>query len=125
MKISVIETDTLLLLKEPTGRWSVFYFEAKDQPTQDDLAEVLQAFATTIDDDDTPVCVVLNSLKQPNSRILAALVGILATKDGGERRVALAGARKGWLDMLDILGVASRFVILDSVEELAEEEDQG
>jgi hypothetical protein len=122
VRIPVIETNTLSLLSEPTGRWMVFRFETQEQPGQDDLADVLEALAKAAAETDLPVCVVLENLKQPNSRVLAALVGLLTAKDGSDRRVAVAGAEKGWLDMLDILGVTGRFVVLGSLGELAESE---
>lgn len=118
MKQNLCETDTLLLSFSDTARWGIFYFEEKGRPSQDDVAAALETLSDKAEEESRPLCVALDGLSQPNSRILAALIGLLTKKDGTERRVALACTRQVWLDMLDILGVSSRFVLVDSPGEL-------
>lgn len=102
-------------------QWSVYRFEADEEPGHQELTPILEALSRSADELNRPVCIVLEDLKRPNSRMLAALVSLLTAKDGKERRVALAGACRGWLDMLDILGVGSRFLIVGSPEDLTPE----
>ena len=65
-----------------------------------------------------PICLALGSLRRPNSRMLATLISLLVANDGTERRVALAAPTQAWLDMLDIVGVRSRFLVVDGPEAL-------
>lgn len=114
----VVRTDSLSLLGQDALRWVVYRFEGKGKPAQEDLDEVLKALGAAAAGTSKPVCVVPGDLKQPNSRALGALLGLLRTKDGGERRVALAAPTQAWLDMLDIMGVRSSFFVVDDPGEL-------
>lgn len=114
----VVRTDSLSLLRQDALRWVVYRFEGEAKPTQEDLDEVLKALGGAAAETSKPVCVVPGDLKQPNSRALGALLGLLGTKDGGERRVALAAPTQAWLDMLDIMGVRSSFLVVDDPGEL-------
>ena len=118
----VVATDTLRLFRRDTQRWTVFSFEGDEKPLHEDVSTVFGQLTPPEEVDARPVCVVVSELKQPNSRMLAALVSLLAKRDGTPRRVALAGATKEWLDMLDILGVRSSFVFVDDAEDLVSEE---
>lgn len=112
LKEAVATTASISLLSWLSDEWRVYQFEAAGKPALIDVSSVLEALAASAEQDDRPICVLLSGLSTPNSRVLAALVGLLTTVSGRERRVALAGAGKGWLDMLDILGVGHRFVVL-------------
>lgn len=122
MEKAVVRTDTLSLFRLETERWTIFRLEGKGGPEREDLLKVLEALAQSVEADAGPVCVVPGSLQAPNSRILATLIGLLVTKDGRDRRMALAGATQAWVDMLDILGVRSRFLVVEDVEDLKSRE---
>ncbi len=117
----VVTTDTLRLYRRDTERWTVFSFEGDEKPLHEDVSTVFGQLTPPEEVDAKPVCVVVSELRSPNSRMLAGVVSLLAKRDGTPRRVALAGPTKGWLDMLDILGVRSSFVIVDDAEELVSE----
>lgn len=121
MEELVVRTESLSLFRRDTERWTIFRFEGSEKPTHEDVTAVFGKLTPPPEVDAKPVCVVVDSLKSPNSRMLAALVSLLGRKDGGERRVALSGPPKTWLDMLDILGVRSSFIIVDDPEDLVSE----
>ena len=118
MDEAVLRTDTLSLFRLETERWTIYRFEGTAVPNREDLLKVLEALAQRVEADAGPVCVAPGSEQAPNSRILATVIGLLVTKDGRDRRMALAGTTRAWADMLDILGVRSRFLIIDDVEDL-------
>jgi hypothetical protein len=115
----LVTTDSLSLCRLGTERWVSYRFRGDAKPSQKDLETVLEALARSAEDEEKPICVVPEDLKQPNSRALGALLGLLTTKDGKDRRVALAAPSNAWTDMLDIMGVRSRFIVVDDPEELA------
>ena len=117
----IAESKRVRLFRRDMEQWSVYRLEADEEPGHQELTPILEALSRSADELNRPVCIVLEDLKRPNSRMLAALVSLLTAKDGKERRVALAGACRGWLDMLDILGVGSRFLIVGSPEDLTPE----
>ena len=92
------------------------------KPVAKDLDAVLEALARSAEVEEKPVCVVPEALEQPNSRALGALLGLLTTKEGKPRRVALAAPSVAWTDMLDIMGVRASFILVDDAEELASAE---
>ncbi len=119
MEERIAESGGLELFRQKSGSWVTYRFEVGGKPGQDDFIDVFGAFSQAANDEAGPVCVVLDGLPQPNSKMLAALVGLLVARDGSERRVALAGATRMWVDMLDILGVRAKFLMVDGPEDLA------
>jgi hypothetical protein len=115
----LVITDTLSLCRTDTERWVIDSFRGDAKPSQKDLDAVLEVFVQSVEAEEKPICFVPEALKQPNSRALGALLGLLTTKDGKERRVALAAPSNAWTDMLDIMGVRASFIVVDSPEELA------
>ena len=118
----IVITDGLSLCRSDTERWVIYRFRGDAKPSQKDLDAVLEALARSAEDEEKPICVVPEDLKQPNSRALGALLGLLTMKDGKDRRVALAAPSSAWTDMLDIMGVRSRFIVVDDPEELTSAE---
>ena len=118
----VVIADTMSLCKTDTDRWVIYRFRGDAKPLQKDLDAVLEAFVRAAETDEKPICVVPEALDQPNSRALGALLGLLTTKDGKDRRVALAAPSTAWTDMLDIMGVRASFIVVDDPEELASAE---
>jgi len=117
----VVITDSLSLCRSDTERWIIYRFKGDPKPSQKDLDAVLQALVRSAEVEVKPVCVAPEALEQPNSRALGALLGLLTTKDGKQRRVALAAPSNAWIDMLDIMGVRASFIVVDDPEELASE----
>ncbi|MHC5057774.1 MAG: hypothetical protein ACYTKD_24145 [Planctomycetota bacterium] len=115
----LVITDSLSLCRLDTERWATYRFRGDAKPSQKDLDSVLEALARSAEGEEKPICVAPEDLEQPNSRALGALLGLLTTKDGKDRRVALAAPSSAWTDMLDIMGVRSRFIVVDDPEELA------
>ncbi len=118
----LVITDTLSLCKTDTERWVIYRFRGDTKPSQKDIDALLEVFVRSAEEDDKPICVVPEALDQPNSRALGALLGLLTTKDGKERRVALAAPSNAWTDMLDIMGVRASFLVVDDPEDLASTE---
>jgi hypothetical protein len=54
--------------------------------------------------------------------MLSAVIGLMTTANDQPRRLALIAPSQTWLDMLDILGVRSAFLVVDSVAEITFEE---
>ena len=115
----VLKTASVTLLREDAGHWAVFRLECRGRPGQEDLAAVAAALCLWAGKDARPVCVVPGEVEQPNSRVMAALVGLLETADGGRRRVALARPPRAWTDMLEILGVRSGFLTVEDPSDLS------
>jgi hypothetical protein len=118
----IVITDTLSLCRSETDRWVIYRFRGDAKPSQKDLDAVLEVFVRSAEADEKPICIVPEALDQPNSRALGALLGLLTTKDGKDRRVALAAPSSAWTDMLDIMGVRASFIVVDDPEELASAE---
>ncbi len=118
----IVITDTLSLCRSETERWVIFRFRGDSKPSLKDLDAVLEAFIRSAETEEKPICVAPEALDQPNSRMLGALLGLLTTKDGKDRRVALAAPSVAWTDMLDIMGVRASFIVVDDPEELASAE---
>lgn len=114
----IAESANLRLFRRETKDWVTYTLEGGEKPKNEDLIAVLEALSASAQETTRPVCVVLGGLPRPNSRMLAILVGLLVAKSGEERRVSLAGPSQGWIDMLEIVGVRSRFLIVDKVEDL-------
>ena len=118
----VVITDSLSLCRSDTDRWIIYRLKGDTKPVAKDLDAVLEALARSAEVEEKPVCVVPEALEQPNSRALGALLGLLTTKEGKQRRVALAAPSVAWTDMLDIMGVRASFILVDDAEELASTE---
>ena len=115
----VVITDSLSLCRSETERWIIYRLKGDTKPSAKDLDAVLEALARSAEVEEKPVCVVPEALEQPNSRALGALLGLLRTKEGMQRRVALAAPSVAWTDMLDIMGVRASFILVDGPEDLA------
>ncbi len=122
MEETILQTESLRLLRLETDRWVIYRFDGSASPAREDLLKVLEALARSVEEQTLPVCVVPENIESPNSRILATLIGLLVKSDGTDRRMALAGAGRAWVDMLDILGVRARFLLVDDVDELKSQE---
>lgn len=124
MEKLIAESGGLRLFSREAKRWVIyrFEFEAENKPSKDELTEVLGGLSRSAAEEAGPICVVLGDLPQPNSRMLASLISLLMTKDGSQRRVALAGPAQGWLDMLEILGLRARFLVVEDPGDLTLEE---
>ena len=118
MEEVVIKSGRLSLVHRSTARWEIFRVEADDDPEDQDLTLISDALSRLAGKTAKPVCVVLNRLQRPTSRMLAAVAGLLDTKEQDQRRVALARVSQGWLDMLEIVGLRSCFLVVERVEEL-------
>jgi len=118
----VVITDSLSLCRSDTERWIIYRLKGDAKPVAKDLDAVLEALARSAEVEEKPVCVVPEALEQPNSRALGALLGLLTTKEGKQRRVALAAPSVAWTDMLDIMGVRASFILVDEPEELSSAE---
>ena len=123
METLVCKTESLCLYERATDRWVIFSFTGDEVPRQEDLIQILESLKRAADEvTRKPIVFAVEVVSRPNSRMLSAVIGLLTDKHGQPRRLALAGASQTWLDMLDILGVRSNFLIVESVEEVTFED---
>jgi hypothetical protein len=118
----VSQTKSLSLQVRETDRWQIFTFSGDEVPNGEDLIAVLEGLKQAAENTTTPIAFDVAGLSRPNSRMLSAVIGLLTGKNEKPRRLALIAPSQTWLDMLDILGVRSSFLIVDSVEEITFEE---
>lgn len=122
MERLVCNSKTLCLHVRDTDRWQIFTFTGEEMPKGEDLIQVLEALNLEAKNTTTPIAFHVAGVPRPNSRMLSAVIGLLTGKNDKPRRLALIGPSQVWLDMLDILGVRSSFLIVESVEEITFEE---
>lgn len=115
-------SDTFSLYLRDTERWQIFSFTGDSSPRGEDLILALEALKKAAAQTVKPIAVLVAEVRHPNSRMLSAVVGLLTTEKDQPRRVALIAPSQTWMDMLDILGVRSSFLIFESVEEITFED---
>lgn len=115
-------SETFNLHLRETDRWQIFSFSGEATPRSDDLIGVLEAMKQAAAHSTKPIAFAVDAVRHPNSRMLSAVIGLMTTADDQPRRLALIAPSQTWLDMLDILGVRSSFLIFESVEEITFEE---
>ncbi len=122
MERLVHHSKSLCLHVRDTERWQIFTFSGDEIPTGEDLIAVLDSLKREAENTVKPVAFVVEAVPRPNSRMLSAVIGLLTGKNEKARRLAIVGPSQTWLDMLDILGVRSSFLIVDSVEDITFED---
>ncbi|MBN1808832.1 MAG: STAS domain-containing protein [Planctomycetes bacterium] len=109
------ESGNVRLYRDESGKWLIYRLDVGENAKMSDLEAVFGSIAENAGKTDKAVCIALENVERPNSRMLAALVSLVTKANGESREVALAAPDQSWTDMLDVLGIRGNFTVIESL----------